>query len=302
MATRKRRGLVAVSRLGADELRAAQALRDVCDAQEGLTLKLRLAPAHAGAAPDGMPDEPAATFLYYHKGALVGFAALDGGGLEAELCGMVHPRHRRKGIGRALLAAAVAACRRDGVARLLLICEEASRSGRAFVAAIGGARDFDELHLEREAVPGQSIQGARAASLSVRPAGDEDIGALARVLVAAFGGQEERTRRRLVAELREPDARFYVAEAQGTVVASLKVYLGDGRAGIYAFGVLPEYRRRGYGRELLLRTCNLMAAEGYPHIYLEVDTDNEPAKALYRSCGFHETTTYVYYTVPLLEL
>jgi ribosomal protein S18 acetylase RimI-like enzyme len=294
-----------VSRLSADELREVRALRDVCNALEGLTLKLHLS---AGGT-DGAADEPATTFLYYEKGALAGYAALDGGGLEAELCGMVHPRRRRRDIGRALLAAAVAACHRDGVQRLLLICEEASRSGQAFVAAIGAVRDFDELHMERQmgrdAAPvvadprGPAPVRPGAESLVVRQARDDDIAALARVLVEAFGGQEERTRRRLVAELREPNARFYVAEVRGMVVASLKVYVGDGRAGIYAFGVLPEYRRRGYGRKLLLQTCALMASEGYPRIYLEVDTDNEPAKALYRACGFHETTTYVYYLVTL---
>src|SRR5689334_22635242 len=116
---RKRQGLIAASTLSAEDLKQVRALRDVCNAYEGLTLKLNLSP--------GDPDLPATRFLYFDRGRLVGYAALDAGSFEAELCGMVHPRHRRRGIGRELLEAARAACRRTYLERLLLICEEASR-------------------------------------------------------------------------------------------------------------------------------------------------------------------------------
>ncbi len=43
-----------------------------------------------------------------------------------------------------------------------------------------------------------------------------------------------------------------------------------------------------------------MRAEGRPRVYLEVDLDNDRARHLYRSVGFAEVTTYVYYTVPFI--
>lgn len=288
MASQRPDGLVAASALSEDELREARTLADRCNQLEGLTLKLNLSPGDSGL--------PTSRFLFFAHGALVGYAALEGGGMEAELCGMVDPAHRRRGIGRILLQAARDACKRDLIGRLLLICEEKSRSGQAFVRALGVPRDFSELHMEADAQP---LPKRASTRLRMRQAAPGDLDQLARVIVAAFGGIEERVRRRVASELEEPGARFYVGELKHHVVAALKVYPDEGRAGIYAFGVLPEYRGQGYGRELLRWTMERMRVDGYPRIYLEVDLDNEPAKALYRSCGFVETTIYEYYDVPL---
>ncbi len=288
---RKPRGLIASSALTEAELREIRALRDRCNALEGLTLKLNLAPGDA--------SRPPTRFLFFDRGRLVGYAALDGGGFEAELCGMVHPDSRRRGIGRELLEAAKAACRRDGVARLLLICEAASRSGQGFVRALGAADEFAELHLEMDARSLPASRAPTAPRLMVRQATPADADAIARVIVSAFGGDEQRVRLRLDLELFEPNARYYLGQLGDRVLGSLKVYLDGPNAGIYAFGVLADARGQGYGRELLTEVIERLRREGYGRVYLEVDLDNEPAKHLYRSVGFIETTTYVYYAVPL---
>jgi ribosomal protein S18 acetylase RimI-like enzyme len=133
----------------------------------------------------------------------------------------------------------------------------------------------------------------------VRRAGEADAGAVAHVITEAFGGDEERVRRRVEAELLDPGARYYVGELAGRVIGTLKVYPDGENAGIYAFGILPTDRERGYGRELLGEVIERMRREGHGHAYLEVDDDNEPAQRLYRAMGFVHTTTYVYYDVPL---
>lgn len=284
---RKRQGLIATSSLTDADLRAIRALRDRCNALEGLTLKLAL-----GA---GDVTRPPTRFLYFDRGKLVGYAALDGGAVEAELCGMVHPGYRRRGIGRELLEAARVACRRDGIVRLLLIAEAASRSGQGFAAAVGGEYEFAERHLEMETEAPLALPEPR---LIVREATTEDADAIARVIVSAFGGEEQRVRSRLDMELLEPNARYHVGLLGDRVLATLKVYLGE-HAGIYAFGVLAEMRGQGYGREFLTRVIEQLRREGYRRVYLEVDLDNEPAQHLYRSVGFVEATTYAYFSVPL---
>lgn len=289
MATRKARGLVATSALRENELRDVRLLAAQCNALEGLSLKLNLAPSARGTSPT--------KFLYYAGGALVGYAALFPATIEAELCGMVHPQYRRRGIGRELLEAATAACQRDGIVHLLLVCEESSRSGQGFVQAIGATHDFAELHLEMEA---DEVQPPPLARLGIREADTRDAAAIARVVASAFGGDAEHVRSRVAVELREAGARHYVGLLGGQIIGSLKVYLGPGNAGIYAFGVLPEYRDSGYGRELLTRVIERMRAEGRARVYLEVDIDNDRARHLYRSVGFDEITTYVYYTVPFI--
>lgn len=56
--------------------------------------------------------------------------------------------------------------------------------------------------------------------------------------------------------------------------------------GSLGMGVLPEYRRRGIGRQLLEACIAKAWTKGLTRIELEVRADNEPAIALYSKLGF----------------
>jgi ribosomal protein S18 acetylase RimI-like enzyme len=51
-------------------------------------------------------------------------------------------------------------------------------------------------------------------------------------------------------------------------------------------GVVPEARRRGYGREMVARALFEARAVDVGQVFLTVDARNEPAWKLYRSLGF----------------
>ena len=97
MAQAREQDVVSCGRLNEEQLREARDLADLCNRLEGLDLPLDFEPVEMGSGAQ------AGQFLYYEHGSLVGFASLEGI-TDPELCGMVHPEHRRKGIGRALLA------------------------------------------------------------------------------------------------------------------------------------------------------------------------------------------------------
>ena len=50
--------------------------------------------------------------------------------------------------------------------------------------------------------------------------------------------------------------------------------------------VHPEYRRRGYGRQLLHALCRCAEQTGVRRLFLEVRPSNDAAIQLYRSAGF----------------
>jgi ribosomal protein S18 acetylase RimI-like enzyme len=113
--------------------------------------------------------------------------------------------------------------------------------------------------------------------------------------------------------LPETSSQYYLAtfgeETLGCrePVASLRVEDRGDEIGIYSFGVLPDYRGRGYGRQMLeeviLTVHNSTKAgdETQPRIMLDVHTNNSAAVALYRSCGFQVKTTYDHVVVSIGE-
>lgn len=284
-------GLVSAAVVTERQAADIRALERLCNASEGLDLKLGIP-----TTPQRMSAE-ARAFLWYTGGALVGYCGLEHwGGSEGELCGMVHPDHRRRGIGKALLAAALGVCGPRGISRLLLVCENASGSGRAFAAAVGARLASSELHMERDASPIAEGSPAADPALMVRPAVVDDVDVVVRVIATAFGDDEAQVRRRVTGEIGDTSQPFYLALLDGRPVGALKIYHSEEETGIYAFGVLPDEQGRGLGKRILARTVEMLRG-GTSRFALEVDPDNASAIATYRACGFAITTIYGYYAL-----
>jgi ribosomal protein S18 acetylase RimI-like enzyme len=265
-------------------------LAALCNAHEGLELKLAIGLPHPEAA------QAVGDFLFYADGRLAGYCALDSSnGAPVELCGMVHPAYRRRGIGRALLQAALAECRQRGSTRLLLICEDASPSGRCFVATAEAVYRFSEHRLELDR--GAFDQRPPAPNtLTLSPAGRSDLETLVHVLAAAFGDPAAEVRDSVLRNLASPSEHYYyLACLDGAPIGIIRSSIDGDDASLYSFGVLPAYRGRGLGREILSRTVETLLAAHQGRIGLEVETENRNALGLYLSCGFRDVTTYGYY-------
>ena len=64
---------------------------------------------------------------------------------------------------------------------------------------------------------------------------------------------------------------------------------------IHGLGVLPEYRRRGYGQSLLLEVLNRAYIDGYRISELVVRSTNQAAISMYRKYGFQERYRHLWY-------
>lgn len=81
-------------------------------------------------------------------------------------------------------------------------------------------------------------------------------------------------------------ARYLVARAGDAVVGFAGIWLMVDDAHVTTFGVHPDWRRQGIGRQLLLNLAELSTAIGARQMTLEVRVSNEAAQALYRGFGF----------------
>ena len=176
----------------------------------------------------------------------------------------------------------------------MVVCDEASRSGTAFVAAVGGRYRGAEYRLELDPAAVDRSR-PRHAALSLSPAGAADAEVLVRLLAASFGAPEESAREQTERMLRDPTRRHYLAVLGAEPVGLLRIGVYEDYADVTAFGVLPAHRGRGYGRQMLLDAVELLLGEGHQRIVIEVATDNSRALGLYRSCGFKMATAYGFY-------
>lgn len=81
-------------------------------------------------------------------------------------------------------------------------------------------------------------------------------------------------------------ARYLVARAGPHIVGFAGIWLMVDDAHVTTFGVHPDWRRQGIGRQLLLNLVELAVIIGARRMTLEVRASNEAAQALYHAFGF----------------
>ncbi|WP_226086534.1 GNAT family N-acetyltransferase [Mesobacillus sp. S13] len=87
----------------------------------------------------------------------------------------------------------------------------------------------------------------------------------------------------------------YLVEKEGQIIGKVNLQLTSKLGAIFGLGVLPEHRRKGYGRALLLLAIEKLKEAEAQEIMLQVAAENSNALNLYKSCGFEETSTMDYF-------
>ena len=103
-------------------------------------------------------------------------------------------------------------------------------------------------------------------------------------------GTEAWSRASYLAELADKRNRYYVAaEGPDGELLGWSGILGIAEAAeIMTVGVVPSARRVGTGRRMLDVLLAEAVTRGVTEVFLEVRTDNEAARAMYRDAGFDE--------------
>lgn len=109
----------------------------------------------------------------------------------------------------------------------------------------------------------------------------------------AMFGAEAWSRQAYLEEISDPDTRAYFAVLAADELlgwAGVRVVSGAGyaEAEVLTVGVVPAARRSGIGRYLLHILLDEAHRRGATEVFLEVRTDNDAARQLYRGEGFAE--------------
>lgn len=255
-------------------------------------------------------DTGACNVLAHSGDELVGYAHLDPTdpveGASAEL--VVHPGHRRSGIGGHLVSE-LCTMVPDGRLRLW---SHGGLPGAAALARRLGFQQVRALWQMRRSLYAPLPQPDFPPGIEVRTFRvGLDEQAWTDVNNRAFAGHPdqgswavEEIRRREREPWFDPEG-FFLAERAGALVGFhwTKVHGGNGSSGhphgpigeVYIIGVDPGEQTRGLGRALTLTGLHYLRSRGLAQVMLYVDEANSPAIALYSKLGFARWDTDVCY-------
>ena len=278
--------------------------------QAGVARLASAAAAHDGVEPLGEHvllalGGSAATHLMVSSGStLVGYAQVDPAGPSVEL--VVHPDHRRRGVGRAL-AGEVLESHPDARG-----WAHGTLPGAVVLAEQLGLRQSRRLLVMTRELTGELPAQSMPAGIRLRsflPGLDDDewlaVNARAFTELPDQGGW---TRPDLAARTSQPwfdPAGFLIAvDRTGAMVGFhwTKVHERGTSGGghehvgeVYVVGVDPSQRGRGLGRALTVAGLHHLQQTGLRTVLLYVDAANTAAVQLYASLGFaldHADTEY----------
>ena len=256
-----------------------------------------------------IPADPAGTVVSLEDGVVVGYCTPRHDDLT------VLPSHRRRGHGRRLIEAAAASERARGEDELQLYVPSHLPASTAFANAVGLAYRSSlwqfqlpaDLEVPRPVFP---------ADVTVRPwdPADSDFDSWAAFMLAAFEGHPttmhwtpEVIRAVHAGPDFHPDDILLVTETSASdrriAFSRIELFERDRPPGqrlgeVGLIGVLPGWRGRGLGRELLRWGISTLRDRGAGVIELSVEAANDRATALYRAHGFEPAIEWPHWVMP----
>ncbi|HIE50658.1 MAG TPA: GNAT family N-acetyltransferase [Armatimonadetes bacterium] len=268
---------------------------------------------------------PEGAILAYSQGRLVGFClvatrrepspVIDIATLPGYLSALlVHPQHRRRGIGSALLQAGIGYLRRQGKRQirtgyrnpipLFVGIEVEDTAALSFFRAQGFEEEIEwrmRLSLAGFAKDREMEELRRrlgAEGVEVHPLQEQEVEDLLALLQAHFAGWYEpmyNDAHRGTLEL----SNLFVARRGEALVGFVRVGWSGDTGGVWGIGVAPEKRNKGVGTWLLFAALNRLKRAGVETVNLSTGATNFAAQRIYGKAGFQKVGAFAIFRKPI---
>jgi GNAT superfamily N-acetyltransferase len=266
-------------------------LEEICRSQDKTNLKLELDYRLNVSKNSQIGLENINEFLYYIEDKLVAYLGISSfrGSNIGEINGMTHPDYRRKGLFKKLLELAIDECTKRNFNKLLLLSDGNSSSGVEFIKSSLGIYDFSEYRMQL--LNKTSLQSIN--SISLRKAGKQDGIEIGRQNAVFFNISE--VCECFPEEEEELNNTTYMVELNDVSIGKIRINYIDNSAFISGFGIVPDFRGKGYGKAALISALRLINQKNIYKIELDVECKNDTALNLYKVCGLEEKSVMNYY-------
>ena len=268
-------------------------LQKLCSSEDKVNLKLELDYRLNVAKNSKVAIKNINEFFYYVEETLVAYLCISSFGRNlGEINGVTHPAWRKKGFFNKLFKLAIEECQKRNFSKILLLTDGKSNLGTEFIKAVGGNYDFSEYRMEQHGEASLEKQN----SVCLRKAGKLDRKEIGRQNALYFNDIEEATEEGELLEIDEetPNNFTYVVELSKEVIGKIKIEYTDTSAFIYGFGILPDFRGKGYAKDIMNGILGTALQKNVRTAYLQVAAGNLPAEKLYDKLGFKEAYRYWY--------
>jgi mycothiol synthase len=254
---------------------------------------------------DRLAGDPEGTVVAFEDGEIVGYCTP-----RQDLL-TVHPDHRRRGHGRRLVQAAIELVRARGLADLILYGPVDHPPAAGFIETLGFRYHSSlwQFELARSIeVPGPSFPS----DVMTRAYRDADLEAFVALANLSFADHPTPVSFTTTAVAHvhglpgfDPGDILLVTprDDRERLVAWTKTEAETGDDGVRhgtvaMIGVVPDWRGRGLGRELLRWGIAHLRATGAETIELAVEAANDRALGMYRRAGFVPAIEWPHYALP----
>ncbi|WP_394174288.1 GNAT family N-acetyltransferase [Guptibacillus hwajinpoensis] len=268
-------------------------LKKCCLEIEDVSLKLELDYKLNKALNESIDKDKINEFMFYEDERLIGYMGICQFGSDTlEVNGMVHPDFRRLGVFKRLFSLVRDEWNKRELQQMLLLCDCNSTPGINFIKSTGAHYENSEYEMF---LVGEAREGVTIKSLKLRKALNKDAKEIARQNAIYFQVSSLDGNSRLPEEESKQGMDTFLAELNESVIGKVHIEVQNGVGGIYGLGVLPDYRGKGFGRDILMKAVEKLREQQVQQIMLQVAVKNRKALNLYQSCGFKETSTMDYF-------
>ncbi len=239
-------------------------------------------------------------FLFYKEGKLISMITLFiPTEQEAEISAYTLPKFRGNGYFKILLINVLEELRTFNIPDVLFVCESPSIVGKKVLATLNAEYDHTEYFMRFDQARYVTKGRYRISKLNAEL---KDLEKTIETSLRIFEGSYEDAKGLIKRCLESPNREQYLAVLNNQMIGIGSVNLEGEDVSIFGLGLIPEYRGKGYGKELLSLIIDNLLQRGRADITIEVNSDNTNALRLYQISGFHIQVAYEYYRKKLSTL
>ncbi|PJD94077.1 MAG: GNAT family N-acetyltransferase [Legionella sp.] len=232
--------------------------------------------------------------LYYEEGKLLGYLrTFFFYSTACEVALMVHPAHRRQGIGRTLLAEILPILKQEHMETLIFSTPKGTN--QEWLANLGMTFHGSEFQMQYDPEKPVSIPYKPAC---IRLATQKDIPQLVELDNTCFPDKKPDPMEVFRSLLTTNNCAIFALIQDDRIVGKAHVFKESDRARVTDIGVFPEYRGRGFAGALIKYCINHALINNKPKIVLDVEIANESALKLYDGLGFNIINAHDYWNTP----